>query len=65
MAGTFRKAMDGPWDLNPRLSYHSYGSGASATQISKLSEVKVNGGATAGPNQSEVLLDIELLEPTT
>ena len=33
--------------------------GASATQISQLSEVKVNGGATAGPNQSEVLLDID------
>ena len=33
--------------------------GASATQINQLSEVKVGGGATAGPNQSEVLLDID------
>jgi hypothetical protein len=30
---SLRKAMSGPWDFNPRLSYHSYGSGASATQI--------------------------------
>jgi hypothetical protein len=30
---SLRKAMNGPWDFNPRLSYHSYGGGASATQI--------------------------------
>src|SRR5580658_1540337 len=33
--------------------------GASSTQISQLSEVQVDGGATAGPNQDEVLLDID------
>jgi len=33
--------------------------GAPPTQISKVSEVKVNGGAALGPNQSEVLLDID------
>ena len=33
--------------------------GAPATQISNLSETKIDGGATAGPNQDEVLLDID------
>ncbi len=33
--------------------------GASSSQINQLSEVNVDGGATAGPNQSEVLLDID------
>ncbi len=33
--------------------------GAPATQINNLSEIKVNGGATPGPNQDEVLLDID------
>ena len=33
--------------------------GAPSTQINQLSEVKVDGGATAGPDQDEVLLDID------
>ena len=33
--------------------------GSPATQITNLSEVKVNGGASPGPNQDEVLLDID------
>jgi len=33
--------------------------GSAASQIDQLSEVKVNGGATPGPNQAEVLLDID------
>ena len=33
--------------------------GASSTQLSQLSEVQVDGGATPGANQAEVLLDID------
>ncbi len=35
--------------------------GRPASQISNLSTVAVNGGATAGPNQNEVLLDIDAI----
>ena len=38
--------------------------GRQATQLANVSEVKVNGGATAGPNQAEVLLDIDTLLST-
>jgi kumamolisin len=33
--------------------------GRPATQINNVSEVKVNGGASPGPNQDEVLLDVD------
>lgn len=35
--------------------------GHPATQINKLSQVHVNGGASPGPNQNEVLLDIDMV----